>query len=114
VLQKAGIGGQGGGVPFAIEGTTSDPKFVPNVKAIAGNAMSRKVSGEAERLGLIGERRRYEGTRATKDGSCPTSPEETLLPPSLCGRIPPTQKKYITRLGPTSTLRQQLEERLWP
>ena len=58
VLQKAGIGGQGGGVPFTIEGTTSDPKFVPNVKAIAGNPISRKVSGEAERLGIIGKRRR--------------------------------------------------------
>jgi hypothetical protein len=33
---KAGIDGQGGGIPLSIEGTTSDPKFVPNVKAIAG------------------------------------------------------------------------------
>jgi AsmA protein len=49
-IQKTGIGGQGGGVPFAIEGTTSDPKFVPDVKAIAGSAVRKAVSekvGEA-------------------------------------------------------------------
>jgi AsmA protein len=43
VIQKAGIGSKGGGVPFGIEGTTSDPKFVPDVKAMAGNAISNKV-----------------------------------------------------------------------
>jgi hypothetical protein len=46
VIQKAGIGGQGGGVPFAIEGSTSDPKFVPNVKAIAGSAAKQAIAGK--------------------------------------------------------------------
>jgi len=36
----AGIGGIGGGdgsnqIPFAIEGTTSDPKFIPDVTGVA-------------------------------------------------------------------------------
>jgi len=43
VVQRAGIGGKSRGVPFGIEGTTSDPKFVPDVKAIAGKAISNKV-----------------------------------------------------------------------
>ncbi len=43
-VQKAGIGG-GNGVPFTIEGTTSDPKFVPNAKAMAGNAAKQAVTG---------------------------------------------------------------------
>jgi AsmA protein len=37
--------GQGNGVPFAIEGTTADPKFVPNVRAIAGNAAQQAITG---------------------------------------------------------------------
>jgi AsmA protein len=44
VLRKAG-GGQGNGVPFSIEGTTADPKFVPNVKAMAGSVVKGKVAG---------------------------------------------------------------------
>jgi hypothetical protein len=31
------------GLSFGIEGTTSDPKFVPDVKAVAGKAISNKV-----------------------------------------------------------------------
>ena len=60
VVQKAGIGGQGGGIPFSIEGTTSDPKFVPNVKAIAGKAIASKVGAAipAKQLpGRLGRRR---------------------------------------------------------
>ena len=44
VIQKAG---QGGGIPFGIEGTTSDPKFVPNVKAMAGTAARQAISEKA-------------------------------------------------------------------
>ena len=45
-MQKAGLGGQGGAVPFAIEGTTSDPKFVPDVKGMAGSAVQQAISGK--------------------------------------------------------------------
>ncbi|MBI4893576.1 MAG: AsmA family protein [Acidobacteria bacterium] len=44
MVQKAGIGGESG-VPFLIEGTTSNPKFLPNAKAMAGNAARNAVSG---------------------------------------------------------------------
>ena len=46
VMQMAGIGGKGNGVPFSIQGTTSDPKFVPDVQGIAGNALQQAISGK--------------------------------------------------------------------
>jgi AsmA protein len=46
ITQMAGIGGQGGSVPFMIEGTTSDPKFVPDVKGMAGSAVQQAISGK--------------------------------------------------------------------
>ena len=46
LTQVAGIGGQGGSVPFMIEGTTSDPKFVPDVKGMAGSAVQQAISGK--------------------------------------------------------------------
>lgn len=46
MMKMAGIGGQGNNVPFAIEGTTSDPKFVPDVKGLAGNAIQQAISGK--------------------------------------------------------------------
>jgi len=45
-LQKTGLGGQGSSVPFSIQGTTSDPKFVPDVGAMAGSAISQAISGK--------------------------------------------------------------------
>ena len=45
-IQKAGLGGQGSSVPFSIQGTTSDPKFVPDVGAMAGSAISQAVQGK--------------------------------------------------------------------
>jgi hypothetical protein len=41
-MQKVSGGGAGGStkIPFAIQGTTSDPKFVPNVGAVATAAVS--------------------------------------------------------------------------
>jgi AsmA protein len=36
LTQLAGLGNKGGGVPFFIQGTTSDPKFVPDVKGMLG------------------------------------------------------------------------------
>jgi len=67
-MQKVG-GGAGGGstkVPFAIEGTTSDPKFVPNVGALATSAVggiAKSAAGGAVqnassgRGGLIGKKK---------------------------------------------------------
>ena len=47
VLQQTGLGSHtGGGVPFMIEGTTSDPKFVPDVKGMAGSAVQQAISGK--------------------------------------------------------------------
>jgi AsmA protein len=42
LTQKAGVRG---GVPFSIQGTTSNPKFVPDVKAMAGSAAQDAISG---------------------------------------------------------------------
>ena len=36
LTQLAGLGNKGGTVPFFIQGTTSDPKFVPDVKGMLG------------------------------------------------------------------------------
>jgi len=46
LTQMAGLGGQAGNVPFMIEGTTSDPKFVPDVKGMAGSAVQQAISGK--------------------------------------------------------------------
>ena len=40
-------GGKGGGIPFMIEGTTSDPKFVPDVKGMAGGALQGVLGGKS-------------------------------------------------------------------
>jgi AsmA protein len=56
LTKVAGIGGGGQNqIPFAIEGTTSDPKFVPDVAGVAaglvtsqlGNAVKGQVPGQA-------------------------------------------------------------------
>jgi AsmA protein len=41
----------GGGIPFAIEGTTADPKFVPDVKGIAGGAAKQAITGKVSPQG---------------------------------------------------------------
>ena len=46
LTQMAGLGSKGGSVPFMIEGTTSDPKFVPDVKGMAGSAVEQAISGK--------------------------------------------------------------------
>jgi AsmA protein len=58
VIPRTGIGGQGGGVPFSIQGTASDPKFVPDIKSMAGNAIARKVSSSVPDNPLPGIRSR--------------------------------------------------------
>ena len=50
LTQAAGLGGgKSGGIPFSITGTTSDPKFVPNVAGVAGSiaegALGNAVTG---------------------------------------------------------------------
>jgi AsmA protein len=52
--------GSGRGVSFGIEGSTSDPTFVPDVKSITGKSVSRKVTGNEpaeSRTGRFGKRR---------------------------------------------------------
>jgi hypothetical protein len=34
------------GIPFAIEGTTSDPKFVPDVKGMATGLLKNALNGK--------------------------------------------------------------------
>jgi AsmA protein len=46
LTKMAGLGAQSGNVPFMIEGTTSDPKFVPDVTGIAGSALQQAISGK--------------------------------------------------------------------
>jgi AsmA protein len=43
-VMKAAVGGMG--IPFGIKGTTSDPKFVPDVKGIATGMLQNALSGQ--------------------------------------------------------------------
>lgn len=45
LTQLAGIGNKNGSIPFFIQGTTSDPKFVPDVKGMVGSQLGG-VSGQ--------------------------------------------------------------------
>jgi len=63
--QRTGRGGDRGGVTFMIQGTTSSPKFVPDVGSIAGNAakgalqktVSGKTGGKTGLGGILGKRK---------------------------------------------------------
>jgi len=61
LTQRAGIG-QGSGIPFSIQGTTSDPKFVPDVAGVAGSAargaVKNAVSGSTGAAGGLLRRKR--------------------------------------------------------
>jgi AsmA protein len=48
VTQLAGLGGGvgGGGIPFMIQGTTSNPTFLPDVKGMATGAMKEVLGGK--------------------------------------------------------------------
>jgi AsmA protein len=53
LTQLAGIGGKsGGGIPFFIQGTTSDPKFVPDVKGMVNSQLKGGLGGALG--GLVG------------------------------------------------------------
>jgi len=45
ITQLAGIGGTGGGIPFFIQGTTSDPRFMPDVKGMVGSQLKGGLGG---------------------------------------------------------------------
>ncbi len=47
-----GVGNSRGGIPFVIEGTTANPKFMPDVRALAGSAAQEAIGGA---LGTTGE-----------------------------------------------------------
>jgi AsmA protein len=48
VSQLAGLSGKGATIPFFIQGTASDPKFVPDVKGMVGSQLSNQLG---KRLG---------------------------------------------------------------
>jgi len=56
LTEVAGLGGSKGGIPFAIEGTTSNPKFVPDMKGIVGGvaqgALGQLTSGAGAGKGV--------------------------------------------------------------
>jgi AsmA protein len=66
ITQMAGLGGKGGSIPFFIQGTTSDPKFVPDVQGMVssqlkgglGNALGgltgKKPSGQNSPMDALG------------------------------------------------------------
>jgi AsmA protein len=51
VTQMAGLGSGTGTIPFFIQGTTSDPKFVPDVKGMAGGLLQNALSGKGNIAG---------------------------------------------------------------
>ncbi len=55
IIQKTGMGVQEQGVSFSIEGTASDPRFVPDVKSIAANAITSKVASALPETPLTGK-----------------------------------------------------------
>src|SRR5579864_444659 len=46
LTQLAGLGGKGGTLPVTVQGTTSDPHFMPDMSAVAGNALRRALPGQ--------------------------------------------------------------------
>jgi AsmA protein len=49
--QIAGLGGKGGSIPFFIQGTTSDPKFVPDVQGILNSHLKSGLQGNKPNAG---------------------------------------------------------------
>jgi hypothetical protein len=52
VTKMAAMGSGKGGVPFAVEGTTANPKFIPDVKGMAGGALQGVLSGKTPVKGV--------------------------------------------------------------
>ena len=51
MTQMVGLGSKGGSIPFFIQGTTSDPKVVPDVKGMAGGLLKNALSGQGNTQG---------------------------------------------------------------
>lgn len=51
VTSMVGLGSGAGSIPFMIQGTTSDPKFVPDVKGMAGGLLKNALSGKGKTPG---------------------------------------------------------------
>ncbi len=51
LTQMAGLGSKGGIIPFFIQGTTSDPKVVPDVKGMAGGMLQQALGGKGNGQG---------------------------------------------------------------
>jgi len=45
LTQMAGMGAKSNGIPFMIQGTSSDPKFVPDVKGMLGSQLKSAIPG---------------------------------------------------------------------
>lgn len=63
LTQLAGLGKQGAGLPFFIQGTTSDPKFVPNVKGMLSGMGGSQGQNPANSIvngltGLFGKKKK--------------------------------------------------------
>ena len=54
LTQLAGMGKKGGGIPFFIQGTTSDPKFVPDVKGMFGGQLGSAGQNPANIVNGLG------------------------------------------------------------
>ncbi|MFI5110376.1 MAG: hypothetical protein ACHP78_16255, partial [Terriglobales bacterium] len=52
VTQMAAMGSGKNGIPFAIEGTASSPKFIPDVKGMVGGALQGVLSGKTPVKGI--------------------------------------------------------------
>jgi len=63
LTQMAGLGGKGGSIPFFIQGTTSDPRFVPDVQGMVGSQLKGGLGGALG--GLTG------GKNSTGDSASP-------------------------------------------
>jgi len=46
VSQLAGIGGKGANIPFFIQGTADNPKFVPDVKGMLGSQLGGQLGNK--------------------------------------------------------------------
>ena len=51
LTQMAGLGSSGGSIPFMIQGTTSDPKFIPDVKGMAGGLLKNALGNKGNTPG---------------------------------------------------------------
>jgi AsmA protein len=54
LTQMAGLGNKSGTIPFSIEGTTSDPKIVPDIKGMLGNQFNPAGKGSNPLSGISG------------------------------------------------------------